>query len=128
MLQYIKKWLNDQPIDECPDRWNLILKFVECINSTDKQTIEKGWEKTKLTEGMVFDDRIFEEPDHEEELLLQDAMEELMLLDDCENSDDIELVSEISAEDITALTLETQSDEQKKPKQKQITDFFKSQK
>ena len=55
-------------------------------------------------------------------------MEELMLQDDCENSDDNELVSEISAEDITALTLETQSDEQKKPKQKQITDFFKSQK
>ena len=120
--------MNDQPIDECPDRWNRILKFVECINSTDKQTIEKGWEKTKLTEGMVFDDRIFEEPDHQEELLLQDAMEELMLQDDSENSDDIELVSEISAEDITALTLETQSDEQKKPKQKQITDFFKSQK
>ena len=36
--------------------------------------------------------------------------------DDCENSDNIDLVSEISSKDITSLTLETQSDEQKKQK------------
>ena len=34
-----------------------------------------GWEKTRLTEGIDFDDRIFEEPDNEEEVLLQNAME-----------------------------------------------------
>ena len=45
----------------------------------------KGWEKTRLTEGIDFDDRIFEEPDNEEEILLQNAMEELMIEDNTES-------------------------------------------
>ena len=38
----------------------------------------RGWEKTKLTEGMEFPDP-FESEDAEEELMLQSAMEDLML-------------------------------------------------
>ena len=75
---------------------------------------------------MEFDDRIFEEPDNEEELLLQGAMEELMLQDEDESSD--ELDCDISAEDLGLLALETEDAKQKKPKQKQITDYFQSQK
>ena len=47
-----------------------------------------GWEKTRLTEGIDFDDRILEEPDNEEELLLQDAMEDMMIESDTESLTD----------------------------------------
>ena len=45
----------------------------------------KGWEKIRLTDGMDFDDRVFEEPDNQEEILLQDAMEELIIDSDTED-------------------------------------------
>ena len=67
---------------------------------------------------MEYGDRIFEEPDNEEELLLQGAMEELMLQDEDESSDEIELDCDISAEDLGALALETEDAKQKKPRQK----------
>ena len=41
---------------------------IELRNTTDKATIMNGWEKTRLTEGIDFDDRIFEELDNEEEV------------------------------------------------------------
>ena len=66
--------------------------------------------------------------DNEEELLLQGAMEEFMLQDEDKSSDDIELDCDISAEDLGALALETEDAKQKKPKQKQISDYFQSQK
>ena len=81
-----------------------------------------GWEKTRLTEGIDFDDRIFEEPDNEEEVLLQNAMEELMLKSDTES-----LTEDLEAETIVLVPKECQNELKKKTKQKQITDFFSSQ-
>ena len=81
-----------------------------------------GWEKTRLTEGIDFDDRIFEEPDNEEEVLLQNAMEELMLESDTES-----LTEDLEAETIVLVPKEYQNEQKKKTKQKQITDFFPSQ-
>ena len=46
----------------------------------------KGWDKARLTEGIDFDDRILEEPDNVEEVLLQRAMEELMMESEIESS------------------------------------------
>ena len=81
-----------------------------------------GWEETRLTEGIDFDDRIFEEPDNEEEVLLQNAMEELMLESDTES-----LTEDLEAETIVLVPKEYQNEQKKKTKQKQITDFFPSQ-
>ena len=61
---------------------------MRIINTTEKATIMNGWEKTRLTEGIDFNDRILEEPDSEEEVLLQDAMEELMIESDTESLTD----------------------------------------
>ena len=83
----------------------------------------KGWEKTRLTEGIDFDDRIFEEPDNEEEILLQNAMEELMIEDNTES-----ITEDLEAESIVLVPVEGQKDRKQKTKQKQITDFFQSQK
>ena len=96
---------------------------IELRNTTDKATIMNGWEKTRLTEGIDFDDRIFEEPDNEEEVLLQNAMEELMLESDTES-----LTEDLEAETIVLVPKECQNELKKKTKQKQITDFFPSQK
>ena len=46
-----------------------IKEFVRCINTTEPQTIQKGWEKTRLTEGFDFDKEL-ENEDAEEEFLL----------------------------------------------------------
>ena len=81
-----------------------------------------GWEKTRLTEGIDFDDRIFEEPDNEEEVLLQNAMEELMLESDTES-----WTEDLEAETIVLVPKECQNELKKKTKQNQITDFFPSQ-
>ena len=83
-------WLNNLPIDEDPSRWICIKKIVHLINSTEKEAIWKGWEKTSLTDAADFDDSIFEEPDNEVELLLQDRLNELMLEDNSED-DDVEV-------------------------------------
>ena len=81
-----------------------------------------GWEKTRLTEGIDFDDRIFEEPDNEEAVLLQNVMEELMPESDTES-----LTEDLEAETIVLVPKECQNELKKKTKQKQITDFFSSQ-
>ena len=83
----------------------------------------KGWEKTRLTEGIDFDDRIFEEPENEEEILLQNAMEELMIEDNTES-----ITEDLEAESIVLVPVEGQKDRKQKTKQKHITDFFQSQK
>ena len=82
-----------------------------------------GLKKTRLTEGIDFDDRIFEEPDNEEEILLQNAMEELMIEDNTES-----ITEDLEAESIVLVPVEGQKDQKQKTKQKQITDFFQSQK
>ena len=82
-----------------------------------------GWEKTRLTEGIDFDDRILEEPDNEEELLLQDAMEDMMIESDTES-----LTDDADAENLVLVLEDDQKQDKKTSKQKQITDFFQSQK
>ena len=81
-----KAWLNKLPIDEFPCRWIKIKKFVEYINTTGKETILKGWEKTKLSDGFDLDE-LMENQDFEEEFLLSEKMAELMLEDECEKED-----------------------------------------
>ena len=78
----------------------------------------KGLEKARLTEGIDFDDRIFEEPDNEEEILLQNAMEELMIEDNTES-----ITEDLEAETIVLVPVECQ-----KGRKKKITDLFRSQK
>ena len=82
-----------------------------------------GWEKTRLTEGIDFNDRILEEPDNEEELLLQDAMEDMMIESDTES-----LTDDADAENLVQVLEDDQKQDKKTSKQKQITDFFQSQK
>ena len=79
----------------------------------------KGWDKARLTEGIDFDDRILEEPDNVEEVLLQRAMEELMMESEIESS-----TEDSEPEIMVQVPEETQKNQQKKIKQKQITDFF----
>ena len=79
--------------------------------------------KTRLTEGIDFDDRILEEPDDEEELLLQDAMEDMMIESDTES-----LTDDADAENLVQVLEDDQKQDEKTSKQKQITDFFQSQK
>ena len=91
-------------------------EIVKCINTTEPQTIKKGWEKTRLTESFDFD-RQLEDEDAEEEFLLQQKMEEL----------DLNSESETESEDVIEIIPEV-ADEKKIQKQSQITDFFRSQK
>ena len=123
MKSRYSSWLNNQSSDESLDRWRRITEFAQIIHTTEKATIMKGWEKTRLTEGIDFDDRIFEEPDNEEEILLQNAMEELMIEDNTES-----ITEDLEAESIVLVPVEGQKDRKQKTKQKQITDFFQSQK
>ena len=85
---------------------------MRCINTSEPQTIKKGWEKTRLTESFDFD-----RDEAEEEFLLQCGMEELNL--DSENATESDDVIEINPEVVK---------EQKKQKKSQITDFFRSHK
>ena len=100
-------------IDKNLDRWHLIKEFVRIINTTEKATIMNGWEKTRLTEGIDFDDRILEEPDTEEEVLLQDAMEELMIESDTEN-----LTKDLDAEETMIVPVKTDKHKQEITKEK----------
>ena len=91
-------------------------EIVKCINTTEPQTIKKGWEKTRLTESFDID-RQLEDDDAEEEFLLQQKMEELELNSESETESEavIEIIPEVP-------------DEKKIQKQSQITDFVRSQK
>ena len=42
----------------------------------------RGWQKAQLTDELEIMDEMIENPDYEEEMLLQDAMGELILEDD----------------------------------------------
>ena len=91
----------------------------------------RAGKKTELTEGVIFDDRIFEEPDNEEEILLQDAMKRLMLESDDESSTEDALeeeIEELEVENTRLVPQDNQISKEKATKQKQITDFFQSQK
>ena len=68
-------------------------EFVRCVNTTNKETILKGGQKT-LTKGVYFDDKLFGNEDNQEELSLQSEMEALMIenggRDGTEDSEDAE--------------------------------------
>ena len=119
---YVKNIQNSNPVYNKSifplsiSRWVRIKEFVKCINTTEPQTITKGWEKTRLTESFDFD-RQLEDEDAEEEFLLQQKMEEL----------DLNSESETESEDVIEIIPEV-ADEKKIQKQSQITDFFRSQK
>ena len=83
------------PIDEDPNRWVRIKEFVRCINTTEPQTIKKGWEKTRLTESFDFDREL--ENEDAEEFLLHCGMEELNLDSESERESDdvVEIIPEV---------------------------------
>ena len=114
-----KKWLNRLPEDTCPKKWERIQEFVRTILSTEKETILKTWEKTKLEADFDFD-RELENPDVEEEFILQIKMDELMINDEDEaTEEDSENIEE------PVFVIPPIAAEKKESKQSQITDFFK---
>ena len=95
-------------------------EFVRVVNTTSKETILKGWEKTRLAEAVL------QNPETEVEFLLQAGMEDLMLDTESEilNAD-----GDISdSEEEVEVVVESQNARPKKPKQSQITDFFRTDK
>ena len=79
---------------------------MRCINTTEPQTIKKGWEKTRLTESFDFD-RELENEDAEEEFLLQCGMEELNL--DSESETESDDVIEMGSHDFATFLVSQQS-------------------
>ena len=63
---------------------------MNCINSTNRETILRGWQNAQLTDELGIMDEMNENPDYEEEMVLQNAMGELILEDDEQNDDDVE--------------------------------------
>ena len=110
-----KKWLNRLPEDSCPKKWERIQEFVRTIWSTEKETILKAWEKTKLTANFDFEKEL-ENPDVEEEFILQMEMEKLMI-DESQND------AESSEDEVTEICT-VPAVKEKRVKQSQITDFF----
>ena len=106
--------MNRLPEDSCPKKWERIQEFVRTIWSTE-ETILKAWEKTKLTANFDFEKEL-ENPDVEEEFILQMEMEKLMI-DDFQSDDE-------SSEDEVVEIPTVPVEKEKKVKQSQITDFF----
>ncbi len=113
----------DLPISVNPNRWTRIKQFVHFIKTTNERTILAGWEKTKLTDGMEFDNEMLMNEDAQEELMIQEGMERMMIEDDGQGSD-VEEVANVSNE--VALLPATSDNDKKKERQSQITDFFKT--
>ena len=61
-----------------PLSWTQIKEYVKIINTTEKETILKGWEKTKLSGGFDLDEQRLD-PDFGEEFLLSELMKDLIL-------------------------------------------------
>ena len=53
-----KAWLNNLSLDESLNRWTKIKNFFEFINTTNRETILKGLEKTKLNREFDLDECI----------------------------------------------------------------------
>ena len=79
MKNRFKTWLNNLPVDENPPRWTRIKEFVRVVKTTSKETVLKGWKKTRLAEGFDYHDEVLQNPETEVEFLLQAGMEDLML-------------------------------------------------
>ena len=122
MKNRYKSWLNGLPIDYVPTRWTRVKEFVRCINTTNKKTVLKGWQKT-LNEGLDVDEELFGNADNQEELLLHAEMEALMIEnggdDGTDDSQDVE-----HEDDIELVPIHPQIEQPKKNKQSRITDFF----
>ena len=105
--------------------WVRIKEIVKCINTTEPKAIKKGWEKTSLTEGFSLDEQLMDK-DAEEEFLLRVALNELKLseTDDLIVENESESVGDNDVEEIEP----EKAHEEKKQKQSQITDFFRTQK
>ena len=114
-----KKWLNRVPEDNCPKKWNKIQEFNRTLCTTEKETIFKAWEKTKLTTDFDFGQEL-ENADVEEEFILQMEKEKLMI-DDFQNDDE-------SSEDEVSEICTIPAVKEKKVKQSQITNFFRTDK
>ena len=80
--------------------------------------------KWKYRQEVDIMDEMIENPDYEEEMLLQNAMEEMILEDEeqYQNDDDVELVPELLVEEVELIPEEPERNLTKK--QSQITDFF----
>ena len=76
-----------------------------------QKRILEAWDKTKLTANFDFE-KDFENPDVEEEFILQIEMEKLMI-------DDFQSDDESSEDEVSEIRTK-----EKKVKQSQITDFF----
>ena len=98
-----------------PKKWERIQEFVQTIWTTEKETILKAWDKTKLTTNFDFEKELAN-PDVEEEFILQMEMEKLMI-DDFQSDDE-------SSEDEVFEIRTVPAEKEKKVKQSQITDFF----
>ena len=72
-----------------------------------------------MTDGFEFDEQLFPNPYYQEELLLQMGIEQLMLQNDSESSDD-----EDGESDVQLVESEPELKQPKSRKQSQITDFF----
>ena len=66
-------WPNNLPLGVSPTRWEKIKQYVEIINTTDKETVLKGWEKTKLSSELDLDESMLDK-DFEEEFLLNEQI------------------------------------------------------
>ena len=89
----------DLPISVNPNRWTRIQKFVHFIKTTNERTILAGWGKTKLTDGMDFDNEMLINEDAQEELMIQEGMERMMLeIEDDGQGSDVEEVANVSNE------------------------------
>ena len=105
--------------ETCPKKWERIQEFVQTILSTEKKTILKAWEKTKLKADFDFDRELVNQ-NVEEEFLLKIKMDELI-------NDEGEATEEYSENvEEPVLVFPPISAEKKEAKQSQITDFFKS--
>ena len=117
-----KAWLNNLPLDESLNRWTKIKKFVEGINTTNRETILKGWEKTKLNREFDLDE-CMKDKDFEEEFLLNEQMKELMLNDEETSGLNEQNEEQEKSENEPRNDVDTTETVIKK-KQPQITDFF----
>ena len=108
-------------------RWEKIKQYVEIINTSDKETVLKGWEKTKLSSEFDLDESMLDK-DFEEEFLLNEQMEELMLED--ENSAELndscpdDMVELVLVEPEEIVYVPDANSKEKKQKQSRITDFI----
>ena len=120
-----KAWLNNLSINESPKRWTQIKEYVKIINTTEKQTILKGWEKTKLSGGFDLDEQM-RDPDFEEEFTLSELMKDLMLEEEAVEAENGLLTdeSESNSEDEPELIIPEKTTENKPKKQMLMTCFL----